>query len=47
MKQFILKNIVLVAVLAITLVGSVFLIFFIWTKSQTIHQSMEDIEADV
>ena len=47
MKQFILKNIVLVAILAITLVGSIFLIFFIWSKQQTIQQSMKDIEADV
>ena len=47
MKQFILKNIVLVAILAITLVGSIFLIFFIWSEQQTIQQSMKDIEADV
>ena len=47
MKQFILKNIVLVAILALTLVSSIFLIFFIWGKSQTIKDSMNDIEADV
>ena len=47
MKQFILKNIVLVAILAITLVSSIFLIFFIWNEQQTIQQSMKDIEADV
>ena len=46
MKQFILKNIVLAVILVITLISSVFLIFFIWGKSQTIHQSMEDIETD-
>jgi len=47
MKQFILKNIVLVAILALTLVSSIFLIFFIWGKSQTIKDSMNDIESDV
>ena len=46
MKQFILKNIVLVAILVITLVSSVVLIFFIWGKSRTIQQSMADIESD-
>ena len=47
MKQFILKNIVLVAILALTLVSSIFLIFFIWGKSQTIKDSMDDIETNV
>ena len=46
MKQFILKNIVLVAILILTLISSVFLIFFIWGKSQMINQSMEDIDND-
>ena len=46
MKQFILKNIVLVAILIITFVSSLFLIFFIWGKSRTIQQSMKDIESD-
>ena len=46
MKQFIMKNIVLAAILVLTLIGSIFLIFFIWEKSQTIKQSMEDIQAD-
>ena len=46
MKQFILKNIVLVAILILTLISSVFLIFFIWGKSQMISQSMEDIDND-
>ena len=47
MKQFIMKNIVLAAILVLTLIGSIFLIYFIWEKSQTIKQSMEDIRADV
>lgn len=47
MKQFILKNIVLAAILVITLICSILLIFFIWSKTQTIHQSMVDIGEDV
>ena len=46
MKQFILKNIVLAAILVLTLISSIFLIFVIWSKSQMISQSMADIEAD-
>ena len=46
MKQFILKNIVLATILVLTLIGSVFLIFFIWEKSQTIKESMKTIQAD-
>ncbi len=47
MKQFILKNIVLVAILAITLVSSIVLIFLIEGKRRTIGQSMEEIESNV
>ena len=47
MKQFILKNIVLVAILGVTAVSSIFLIFFIWEKSQTIKESMSEIEENV
>ena len=47
MKQFILKNIVLAGILVVTLIASVFLIYFIWEKSETINQSMEGIESDV
>ena len=47
MKEFILKNIVLTIVLGATLVGSLFLIFFIWEKRQTIQHSMRDIMANV
>ena len=46
MKQFILKNIVLAVILLLTLVGSVFLAFFIWEKSQTIKDSMQTIQED-
>ena len=46
MKQFILKNIVLAAILVLTLISSIFLIFVIWNKSQMISQSMTDIETD-
>ena len=46
MKQFILKNIVLAAILVLTLISSVFLIFFIWNKSQMIRESMADIDND-
>lgn len=46
MKQFIMKNIVLAVFLALTIVGSIFLAFFIWQKSQTIKHSMETIQKD-
>jgi len=46
MKQFIMKNIVLAAILVLTLLSSIFLIFVIWNKSQMISQSMADIETD-
>ncbi len=44
MKQFILKNIVLVAILALTLVGSIVLLFLCAGKRQTIAESMATIE---
>ena len=44
MKQFILKNIVLVAILALTLVGSIVLLFFCEGKRRTIAESMATIE---
>lgn len=44
MKQFILKNIVLVAILALTLVGSIVLMFFCEGKRRTIAESMATIE---
>ena len=47
MKQFILKNIVLVAILILTLVGSIVLIFLIEGKRQTVAQSMREIEENV
>ena len=47
MKQFILKNIVLVAILALTLVSSIVLIFFCEGKRRMIGQSMQDIEENV
>ena len=47
MKQFILKNIVLAAILALTLISSIFLVFFIWEKSQTISDSMTEIKDNV
>lgn len=47
MKQFILKNIVLVVILGLTLVGSIVLLVFCEGKRRTIDQSMKDIEADV
>ena len=46
MKQFILKNIVLAAILVLTVISSILLIFFIWGKSQMIRESMADIEND-
>lgn len=46
MKQFILKNIVLAVILLLTLIGSIFLAFFIWEKSQTIKDSMQTIQED-
>ena len=47
MKQFILKNIVLVVILIVTLISSIFLAFFIWDKSQTLDQSMKAIADNV
>ena len=44
MKQFILKNIVLAAILALTLVGSIVLLFLCAGKRQTIAESMATIE---
>ena len=44
MKKFILKNIVLVAILALTLVGSIVLLFFCEGKRRTIAESMATIE---
>ena len=47
MKQFILKNIVLVVILALTFVGSIVLIFLIVGKNNTISESMTKIDDDV
>lgn len=47
MKQFILKNIGLTVILAITLISSVVLIFLIEGKRQTIAESMNNIEENV
>ena len=47
MKQFILKNIVLVAILILTLIGSIVLIVLIEGKRQTVAGSMSDIEENV
>ena len=47
MKQFILKNIVLVAILILTVIGSIVLIFLIEGKRRTIAQSMAEIEENV
>ena len=47
MKQFILKNIVLVAILVLTVIGSIVLIFLIEGKRRTIAQSMAEIEENV
>ena len=47
MKQFILKNIVLVAILILTIIGSVVLIFLIEGKRRTVAQSMAEIEENV
>jgi hypothetical protein len=47
MKQFILKNIVLVVILALALIGSIVLIFFCNGERRTIGQSMADIQANV
>ena len=44
MKQFILKNIVLVVILALTLIGSIVLLFFVDGKRRTIDESMATIE---
>ena len=46
MKQFIMKNIVLAAILVLTLIGSIFLAILIWGKSQTIKDSMNTIMQD-
>lgn len=47
MKQFILKNIVLVVILGLTAIGSIVLLFFCDGKRRMIAQSMEDIQANV
>jgi len=47
MKQFILKNIVLVAILVLTLIGSIVLLFFCEGKRRTIAQSMAEIDENV
>ena len=47
MKQFILKNIVLVVILALTFVGSIVLIILIVGKNNTINESMTKIDEDV
>ena len=44
MKQFILKNIGLTVILALTLIGSIVLLFLCEGKRRTIAQSMADIE---
>jgi len=44
MKQFILKNIVLVVILALTLIGSIVLLFFCEGKRRTIAEAMATIE---
>ena len=44
MKQFILKNIVLTVILALTLIGSIVLMFFCEGKRRTIAESMATIE---
>ena len=44
MKKFILKNIVLVVILALTFVGSIVLMFFCEGKRRTIAESMATIE---
>ena len=47
MKQFILKNIVLVVILALALIGSIVLMFLCEGKRRMIAESMEDIETNV
>ena len=47
MKQFILKNIVLVVILALTFIGSIVLIIFIVGKNGTINESMTMIDEAV
>ena len=47
MKQFILKNIVLVVLLALTLIGSIVLIILIGGKRSAIRESMTKIDEDV
>ena len=44
MKQFILKNIVLVVILGLTLIGSIVLLFFVDGKRRTIDEAMATIE---
>ena len=47
MKQFILKNIVLVAILVLTVIGSIVLLFLIEGKRRTIAHSLAEIEENV
>ena len=47
MKQFILKNIVLTVILALTLIGSIVLMVFCEGKRRTIAQSMAEIDENV
>lgn len=47
MKQFILKNIVLVSLLALTFIGSIVLLVLIEGKRSVISQSMKQINEDV
>jgi hypothetical protein len=47
MKQFILKNIVLVVILILTLIGSIVLLFLCEGKRRTIAQSMAEIDENV
>ena len=47
MKQFILKNIVLTVILALTLIGSIVLMFFCEGKRRSIAQSMQEIDENV
>ncbi len=47
MKQFILKNIVLTVILALTLIGSIVLMVFCEGKRRSIAQSMNEIDENV
>lgn len=47
MKQFILKNIVLTVILALTFIGSIVLLFFCEGKRRSIAQSMKEIDENV